>query len=183
MFFYPFGAFSNISKEETLIESKTDQVFFSGQIRDSDRRWWLVQLSSLARKQKFSLELNTWYKHNNAINRADYLKKLASSTSCLGLSQRGKNHWILPSRSIESLRLSTALIQQEGPDCSPASFFLKPYKDYLPFVSLQDLRDISISFLKDQQLLIEIGLNGKKALEEAFPSDMFFTKLINHSRN
>ena len=183
MFFYPLGAFSNISKEKTLMESKTDQVFFSGQIRDSDRRWWLVELSSLAIKQKFSLELNTWYKHKNAINRADYLKKLASSTSSFGLSQRGKNHWILPSRSIESLRLSTALIQQEGPDCSPASSFLKPYKDYLPFVSLQDLRDISISFLKDQQLLIEIGLNGKKALEEAFPSDMFFTKLINYSRN
>jgi hypothetical protein len=117
MFFYPFGAFSNISKEKTLIESKTDQVFFSGQIRDSDRRWWLVELSSLARKHKFSLDLNTWYKHINAINRADYLKKLSSSTSCLGLSQRGKNHWILPSRSFESLRLSTALIQQEGPDC------------------------------------------------------------------
>lgn len=142
----------------------------------------MVQLSSLARKQKFSLELNTWYTHYNAINRADYLKKLASSTSCLGLSQRGKNHWILPSRSIESLRLSTALIQQEGPDCSPASFS-KAVQRLFTFREPSRFKRYFNKFLKDQQLLIEIGLNGKKALEEAFPSDMFFTKLINHSRN
>ncbi len=180
MFFYPFVSFPVLSKSLAGKNEKKHQVLFSGQVRDSDRRWWLRQFSSLTKKSNVQLITHSWYKFSSdkVLSQDKYLELLAESSACFGLSQRGTNHWILPARSFEALRMGTVLIQQEGPNCSPGQYFLKPYEDYIPFISLSELRYITNDYLKDYRTLQKIATNGQESLSRHYPAQLFIRRLL-----
>lgn len=159
MVFYPFVSLPEASYKSHSKFKKEHQVFFSGQVRDSDRRWWLKECYYLSKKNDINFVVNSWYKFKseNVLSRDSYLASLMQSSACLGLSQRGLNHWILPARSFEVLRVGTALIQQEGPNCSPGQTFLRPFDDYIPFSSLEELQEIFKTILHDRDEIARIA--------------------------
>ena len=180
MVFYPFVSLPEASYTPQSKFKKEHQVFFSGQVRDSDRRWWLKECYSLSKNNDINFVVNSWYKFKsgNVLSRDSYLASLMQSSACLGLSQRGLNHWILPARSFEALRVGTALIQQEGPNCSPGQTFLRPFEDYIPFSSLEELQEIFKTILHDRDEIERIARNGQGALQRCFPDDSFLRILF-----
>jgi len=180
MVFYPFVSLPEASYKSQSQFKKKHQVFFSGQVRDSDRRWWLKECYSLAKNNDINFVVNSWYKFTsgNVLSRDSYLTSLMQSSACLGLSQRGLNHWILPARSFEALRVGTALIQQEGPNCSPGQTFLRPYDDYIPFSSLEELHEIFKTVLHDRDEIERIARNGQGTFQRYFPDDSFLRILF-----
>jgi hypothetical protein len=131
-------------------------------------------------KNDINFVVNSWYKFKseNVLSRNSYLASLMQSSACLGLSQLGLNHWILPARSFEALRVGTALIQQEGPSCSPGQTFLRPFDDYIPFSSLEELQEIFKTILHDRDEIERIARNGQGALQRYFPDDSFLRILF-----
>ena len=180
MVFYPFVSLPEAAFKSQSKLKKEHQVFFSGQVRDSDRRWWLKECYSLSKNNEINFVVNSWYKFQsgNVLSRNSYLTSLMQSSACLGLSQRGLNHWILPARSFETLRVGTALIQQEGQNCSPGQTFLRPFDDYIPFSSLEELREIFETILHDRDEIERIARNGQGALQRYFPDDSFLRILL-----
>ena len=76
--------------------------------------------------------------------------------------------------------MGTALIQQEGPNCSPGQTFLRPYDDYIPFASLEELHEIFKTVLHDRDEIERIARNGQGTLQLYFPDDSFLQILFDN---
>jgi len=175
--FFPFASFDQgIFAPST----KNQNVFFSGQIRDSDRRFWIRLASKQLRRTDINFELNVWEKWTlGGLNLNDYANRLNTSFACLSLTQRGKEHWIIPARAIQALQSGCLLIQQEGVGKSPLSEFLNPGKHYLPFTNPIELNAIFQLIQNDPNLALNIALDGSNRIRELFTNSYFWRKCSN----
>ena len=177
-FFFPFVAFdSGIHKPA----DKKDGIVFSGQIRDSDRRYWLFQLLSLCKSNELKLSLCTWYKWNPSKiwDENRYSKILNSSLACFSLSQKGKYHWLITARALQAILSGCLLIHQEGYDFNTFENILTPNTDYLPFRDEKDLKK-NLELIKHDPILARnIAENGRRKIRELFPEELFWKFCLN----
>lgn len=178
MFFYPFFklGFEGFRPDH----NKSNSVFFSGQIRDSDRRFWIRETTKITTALGLKFNVATWGSVSSPARLSEklYKKNLNASLSTLSLTQKGLNHWIIPGRAIQSIASHSLLLQQEGQNCRPLSQFLQPYSDYLPFTNYSELLENLIFISKNMDRISQITKSANQKLELAYSPEYFWNKVL-----
>lgn len=173
-YFFHFDAFDSGIYEPT--HRKENTFFFSGQVRDSDRRYWLRNLINLSVLYDIKIENQTWYRYasNKALKHSNYVEKLNSTQFLFSLSQKGKKNWVMTGRSKQALLSGCTLIHQENPESRMFDNILTPYVDYLPFSDVNELHEV-VRFIKSfPNESRAIGMNGAIKFRQAFPERYFW---------
>jgi hypothetical protein len=174
---FPFVAFDTGTY---FPDKKEDCIVFSGQVRDSDRRYWLRQLIRNSKTYGISLRIRVWFRYSTIIALSDeeYIKTLNQSRYAFSLSQKGIDHFLITARSLQALLSGCVLIQQEGENCKPFQEYLVPFVDYLPYCNESDLSQLVKMIRCNPELLENIGQNGAKAIRNAFPEHIFWNACL-----
>ena len=174
---FPFVAFDTGTY---FPDKKENCIVFSGQVRDSDRRYWLRHLIRNSKAHRINLRIRVWYKYSTfiALSDEEYVKSLNQSRYAFSLSQKGSDHFLITARSLQALLSGCVLIQQEGENCKPFQEYLVPFVDYLPFSNESDLSQIVKIIGCNPELLENIRNNGAKAIRNAFPEHIFWNACL-----
>ena len=147
MIFWPFVGWVNPIKPRL---NKNKVIYFSGNLRPSDRRYILKFTKKISTKLKLQMHVNKidHSQPNKSKSEDNYFDNLNQSQYVLGLAQKSKTTALVTFRSLEAIRLNCTLLQQEIEGISPLSIMFLPDEHYLPFNSLNDiariLKDISL---------------------------------------
>lgn len=177
-YYFPFVAFDT---GEFQPSTKINKLIFSGQVRDSDRRYWLRSVINYCRKMNVPIEIHSWYNWNqgNALKQAEYVTKLNTCQYSLSLTQKGLNHWLITARALQSLLSGCTLIHQEGKNYRTFEGMLTPYRDYIPFTSSYELYEV-IKFISDYpNESKKIGKNGALKIRSFFQEAGFWNFCLN----
>ena len=140
--FYPFlGLMPSRLKEN---QSSRRGIFYSGQVRDSDRRQILNKvLKHFSNLTKFELCIKAHYKFSeeSAYSEEEYWELLHDVEICISFAQKGLDHFLIPGRSLEAIAAGCVLMHQETTSFRPMSEVLVPNLHYLPFEDFSDLRN------------------------------------------
>ena len=167
------GEFQSLTKKNVLI--------FSGQVRDSDRRYWLRSVINLSKKLDIQIKIYSWYNWNqgNALKQTEYVNELNSSQYSLSLTQKGVDHWLITARALQSLLSGCTLIHQEGENYRTFEGILIPYKDYIPFTNSFELYEV-MKFISDYpNESKKIGENGALKIRNIFQEVDFWNFCLN----
>lgn len=137
---------SCINVPSNRLVRQEDRIFFSGKASEYDRRQILDSVIDATRKTtlkpRFHLAFGQlpWLFEDTE----KYKLQLKQNRCILSPAQKGKEHWIITGRTLDTLGSpnSGVLLQQEGINCRPLAKILTPYRDYLPFVNQGELREI-----------------------------------------
>jgi hypothetical protein len=178
MYFYPMPAFDIGLFKPNL--SKSMQIVFSGQIRDADRRKLIREEARFAARFGIPFLAKTWYKWDgkNVLDEFDYAQFLNGSKVCLSLTQKGRDHWILPGRTLQAIQSECLLLHQEGSCISPLSEFLIPYKHYLPFTNLEELSSHNAFISKNPDQVLTIAQSARLEFKDSFPESVFWQPIL-----
>ena len=167
LFFYPFVA---LNSNNFVPQIKESILFYSGQVRDADRRYWLRNLIDISKKYGIVIENYAWYLRNeeNSLEQAKYVKKLNSVQYSLSLTQKGVGHWLATARAFQSLQSGCTLIHQESPKFNMFNDLLSPYIDYLPFTNVRELCEVIEFIAKYPIEAKQIGNNGASNIRSVF---------------
>jgi hypothetical protein len=178
MYFYPIPAFDIGLFKPNL--SKTMQIIFSGQIRDSDRRKLIREEARFATRFGIPFLVKTWWKwdEKNVLDEFDYAQLLNGSKVCLSLAQKGRDHWIIPARAFQAIQSECLLLHQEGSSISPLSEILTPYKHYLPFTNLEELSSHNAFISKNPDKISTIAQSARLELKSTFPESVFWQPIF-----
>jgi len=178
MFFYPFPAFDIGLFHPN--QPKSNQIVFSGQIRDADRRKLIREEARYAARFGVTFRTKTWWKwdEKNVLDEFGYAQFLNGSTACLSLTQKGRQHWIIPGRAFQAIQSESLLLQQEGFLVSPLSEFLIPYKHYLPFTNLEELSSHNSFVSKNPDQVMAIAQSARSELKAIFPESIFWQEIL-----
>lgn len=157
------------------------KIFFSGNIKTSDRRAWLLNLIRAARYYSVHLDLKLFsYKRRNKIRQSydDFIKSMSSSMFIFSLSQKSGTHTLITFRSIEAFALGRVLIQQELPNSQPLRSFFVPYFEYLPFNSPEELGACLYLIRHEPSLFQDMGRNALKKWEEFYSPEKAWGQLL-----
>lgn len=157
------------------------KIFFSGNIKTSDRRAWLLNLVRASNCYQVSLDLRLFsYKRRNRIRQTykEFIESMSSSMFIFGLSQKSDTQTLITFRSVEALALGRVLIQQELPDSRPLLSFFTPYFEYLPFESPEELGAYLYLIGQEPSLFIEIGPNALKKWNDLYSPQKLWDELI-----
>lgn len=175
--FYPFFGLMPIPG---VTENKRSEILFSGQVRDSDRRYMLNRMvKEWKNAVNFRLNFKVHYvwTDESAYSEDNYLQKLNESRFCISFSQKGVNHFLIPGRSLEAVAAGCILLQQESPEFQPLSQVLVPRKHYIPFENYSDLKSILESIEDNPEEFTHIGISGMDFFRRRY-SDWGFWHLI-----
>lgn len=142
-----------------------NRLFFSGNVKTSDRRAWIINLVEAADYLGVAIDLKLFSygrKDNNRQEYGDFIKSMSASMYILGLAQKSDKQTLITFRSIEAVALGRVLIQQELTDSRPLQQFFIPYYEYLPFESPVDLAAYLYLIRNEPSLFIEIGNNASR---------------------
>jgi hypothetical protein len=177
-FYFPFVAFDT---GKFRLMTKKNVLIFSGQVRDSDRRYWLRSVINLSKKLNTQIKIYSWYNWNqgNALNQTEYVNELNNSQYSLSLTQKGLDHWLITARALQSLLSGCTLIHQEGKNYKTFEGILTPYKDYIPFTNLFELYEV-MKFISDYpNESKKIGENGALKIRNVFQEVDFWNFCLN----
>lgn len=166
--FYPYIGLSVASEGEKI---NSNSLFYSGQVRDSDRRIMLTNI--LKNKHQYpSLDLNfkVHYKWSSrdALSEAEYQKTLAESKFCLSFAQKGKDHFLIPWRSLEAISMGCVLLHQEGEYSKPLNELFLANEHYLAFETENDLMALLRDISQDTNAYDDIGKNARAYLQKNY---------------
>lgn len=177
MIFWPFAGWVNSITPKL---NKNKVIYFSGNIRPSDRRYILKFTGKIC--QKFNLQIN--------IDRADhsestdlkseviYFKELNNSQYVLGLAQKSQSVILIPFRSLEAIFLNCTLIQQELNGNSPLSNMFIPYEHYLPFNTLEDIEIILKGIKVNNSEYVLMGKNSGEFMAKYYSPERMWSYLF-----
>jgi hypothetical protein len=177
MIFWPFVGWVNPIMPKI---NKDKVIFFSGNLRPSDRRYILKFTKKISAKLKLRMHVNKidHSKPNESKSEDNYLDNLNQSQYILGLAQKSKTTALVTFRSLEAIRLNCTLLQQEIEGISPLSKMFIPNEHYLPFNCLNDvvriLNDIS---LEDDRCIL-VGKNGGDFMSEHYSPKLMWKYLF-----
>ena len=173
MAFFPYAALDD--KLFQPASSKNGSLFFSGQIRDSDRRVWLQRTVKYTKKEKVGIQINVWSSASSSgyKNYEDYAYALNNASFCLSLSRRGLDHWILTARAHQAVRSGATLIQEVGASFDPWLDMLVPWKHYVPFHDRDSLKE-AIKYLgQDLPNARNLGIQAREVYRRRFTMQNF----------
>jgi len=177
-FYFPFVAFDT---GEFQVMTKKNVLIFSGQVRDSDRRFWLRSVIDLSKKLNTQIKIYSWYNwsQGNALKQTEYVTELNTSQYSLSLTQKGQDHWLITARALQSLLSGCTLIHQEGKNYRTFEGILTPYKDYIPFTNSVELCEV-MEFISDYPNdSKKIGENGALKIRNFFQEVDFWNFCLN----
>jgi hypothetical protein len=157
------------------------KIFFSGNIKTSDRRAWLLNLVRASNRYGVSLDLRLFsYKRRNRIrqNYEEFIESMSSSMFIFGLSQKSDTQTLITFRSVEALALGRVLIQQELPNSRPLLSFFIPYFEYLPFESPEELGACLYLIGQEPSLFLEIGPNALRKWKDLYSPQKLWDQLL-----
>jgi hypothetical protein len=157
------------------------KIFFSGNIKTSDRRVWLLNLVRASNQYGISLDLRLFsYKRRKGIRQTyhEYIKSMSSSMFIFGLSQKTDTKTLVTFRSIEALALGRVLIQQELPNSRPLLPYFIPYFEYFPFESPEELGACLYLIAQEPDLFLEIGPNALKKWNNLYSPQKLWHELL-----
>jgi hypothetical protein len=117
--FYPFAGLMPTSD---VTELKRNEIFFSGQVRDSDRRYMLNRMIkdwNNALNFKLNFKVHYEWTDESAYSADNYLQRLHESRFCISFCQKGVNHFLIPGRSLQAVAAGCILLHQESPEIQP----------------------------------------------------------------
>ena len=177
MIFWPFVGWVNPIKP---ILNKNKVIYFSGNLRPSDRRYILKFTKKISIKLKLQMLVNKIDHSQPSESKSgdNYFDNLNQSQYILGLAQKSKTTALMTFRSLEAIRLNCTLLQQEIEGISPLSKMFVPEEHYLPFNSLNDiariLKDIS---LEDDRCIL-IGKSAGDFMAKYYSPKLMWTYLF-----
>jgi len=160
--YYPYHGLMPAAGE---MERSANEIFFSGQVRDSDRRIILNRMIKDwrdARNFKLNLKVHYVWTDESAYSVDYYLQKLRESRFCVSFAQKGANHFLIPGRSLEAVAAGCILLHQESPEFRPLSEVLVPQEHYIPFEDYSDLNRILQSIENAPEKFFHIGGSARK---------------------
>jgi hypothetical protein len=177
--FYPFiglNEFPARNRDRDYI------LFYSGQVRDSDRR---IILNRVLKKfaQTNVLDINfkvhfSWTE-KSALTELEYQQNMSNSDFCLSFAQKGPDHFLIPWRSLEALSAGCTLIHQEHPEFKPLSRIAVPFQHYLSFQNEVDLLNLLNEIKSNPASYREIGRKARLFWRERY-SDWDLWNSINN---
>ena len=177
-FYFPFVAFDT---GEFKPMAKKNVLIFSGQVRDSDRRYWLRSAINLSKKFNIQIEIYSWFHWNqgNALKQNEYVNELNTSQYSLSLTQKGQDHWLITARALQSLLSGCTLIHQEGNNFKTFEGILVPYEHYIPFTNSEDFYEVMEFISKHPEESKKIGENGAIKIRNTFQEADFWNFCMN----
>jgi hypothetical protein len=165
---------SHVNVSPNRLVRQEDRIFFSGKASEYDRRQILdsvidaTQKTTLKPRFHLGFDQLPWLFEDTE----KYKLQLKQNRCILSPAQKGKEHWIITGRTLDTLGSpnSGVLLQQEGINCRPLAKILTPYRDYLPFVNQDELREI-IGWCDGNTIAAnQISQNGYSEIRKYFSS-------------
>lgn len=138
---WPFPA---LQASERPIIAKQNNLIFSGSIKEQDRRFWLRNLSRIAknRNMKLVLIIFNYHKPKSRSNWSSYIDNLSKSLVGVSLTQKSNSHALVTGRIFDVISVGSLVLQQEMGNKKPLSYFYNEYEHYLSFRCLCEIEQI-----------------------------------------
>jgi hypothetical protein len=164
-------------------QEKNPLVFFSGSVRQIDRREILDSCLRSLRPLRLSSNflISDPLAPNLILTEKKYLTEITRSEAIIAPSQKTSQHFILTGRTVEILASLGAgvLLQQEHSDCKTLGSLLRKDIDYLSFHSKSTLKE-KLNFIdKYPSEAQKIAENGRCAILELFSSSTLAEPFLN----
>lgn len=104
----------------------------------------------------------------------EYANLLRRSKISLGFSRAANCH-VTNARAFEVIACNSLLLEQEGMETPK---LLKPYEDYIPYISNKDCVDKAKYYLKNESERIEISNNGYNKFRNLYSSKRFWEDIF-----
>lgn len=177
MLFWPFAGWVNSVNPK---QNKDNIIYFSGNLRPSDRRFILKFIKKISKKLKLVVRINKvdHSQTNGSEPEKIYFNNLNSSRFVIGLAQKSMDVVLIPFRTLEAISLNCTVIQQELEGVSPLSAMFIPHVHYLPFVTLNDIEHIlsNISAAKSEYVLM--GKTAGKFMNQHYSAEAMWKYLF-----
>lgn len=177
LIFWPYAGWVNTIEPKL---NKNKVIYFSGNIKPSDRRYVLRVTKKISQKLKLQMAINK-ADHSELTglkSEAIYFNQLNNSQYILGLSQKSQNVTLVTFRSLEAIFLNCTLIQQELEGDSPLSEMFTPYDHYLPFSSLNDLEIILKEIKINDSKYVLVGKNAGEFMAKHYSPEKMWSYLF-----
>jgi len=177
MIFWPFAGWVN----QTIPKANKDNViFFSGNLRPSDRRYALKHIKKISAKLKLQMYINKIDHSQSGESEFEeiYYDNLNRSQYVLGLAQKSKIATLITFRSLESIHLNCTLLQQELEGSSPLSMMFVPNEHYLPFKSLDDIEMTLSNVAQQGAKYLTIGKSGGDFMSRYYSPKLMWKYLL-----
>ena len=138
---WPFPA---LHSSERPIIAKQNNLIFSGSIKEQDRRFWLRNLSGIAknRNMKLVLIIFNYHKPKFRSNWSSYIDNLSKSLVGISLTQKSDSHSLVTGRTFDVISVGSLVLQQETGNDQPLSYFYNEYEHYLKFRCLCEIEQL-----------------------------------------
>ena len=179
MIFWPFAGW--VSSVKPKID-KNRIIFFSGNLKPSDRRYILKFTKRISAKLKLRMHVNR-IDHtltNASKSGDDYFDNLNQSQFVLGLAQKSKTTALVTFRSLEAMRLNCTLIQQEMEGNAPLSRMFIPGEHYIPFNNLTDITRIMNDIALENDRFASVGTSGGAFMAKYYSPKLMWRYLFHN---
>jgi len=138
---WPFPA---LQSSERPLETKQNNLIFSGSIKEQDRRFWLRNLSGLAKSRNMELVLIIFNYHKLKFRSiwSSYIDNLSKSLVGISLAQKSDSHSLVTGRTFDVISVGSLVLQQETGNDQPLSYFYNEYEHYLKFRCLCEIEQL-----------------------------------------
>ena len=175
--FYPFIGLEDFPNAQ---DKNYLELFYSGQVRDSDRR---IILNNVLKKLRNSQVLVANFKvhyawdEDSALTEAKYRQSMSNADFCISFAQKGPAHYLIPWRSLEALSAGSVLIHQQHEDFSPLTMIANSNEHYLPFLDEESLLTLLSQIEKNPRDYLGISIRAQKFFKSRY-SDWNFWELV-----